>query len=406
MEELDKPLVEKIKIFREIKTIDEDFPYIKKPKFVKKPEKIIKYDYENFSVLAKDEPSYYWYWLLLLPLFLYFMVIIEFVFSVPEISYTKKIVIFFLIILSIKIHSYIVIYSEHIQKKKSINENQEKYNHCLSQYQNYEINLKNYEKEEEIQNELSDTVNTLKKEIINDFIEIIQKEKGLGPLNGELSKKYQIHDIISFHLKIKSRKKRAETRSRIREEEFLEKNSINAKKSKINDLQLFYRKEISQILKRNDLNEQEKIDKIINIYSWICATVAIQPIPFADIFILSPIQLIMGEKIGKVRGYNLLENNFEIIFKEVSGALGLGIIAQQLAIGGYKTIIPFYGAITTIPMVYGLTYGIGKVIDYYILAKVTNKIPDKDEMKRIYKNSKKEGEKIGKTKENEIKRKP
>jgi uncharacterized protein (DUF697 family) len=110
----------------------------------------------------------------------------------------------------------------------------------------------------------------------------------------------------------------------------------------------------------------------------------------------------MGEKIGKIRGYSLLNNSPSNILKEITGALGLGILAQQIAIGAYKTIIPFYGAVTTIPMVYGLTYGIGQVMDYYILTKMSNSIPNKEEMKKIYKQSEKEGEKIGKAKEKEI----
>merc|ERR1711916_145821 len=104
----------------------------------------------------------------------------------------------------------------------------------------------------------------------------------------------------------------------------------------LNKMQNFYEREISQITKRKDLKDDEKVNKVINIYCIICASVAIQPIPFADIFILSPIQLIMGKKIAEIRGYDLLNENIENIFKEISGTLGLGLIAQQLALGAYK----------------------------------------------------------------------
>ena len=52
------------------------------------------------------------------------------------------------------------------------------------------------------------------------------------------------------------------------------------------------------------------------------------------------------------------------IYKEILGVLGLSFLAQQTAIGLYKTILPFLGAITTIPLVFVLTYSIGKVKSY------------------------------------------
>ena len=44
------------------------------------------------------------------------------------------------------------------------------------------------------------------------------------------------------------------------------------------------------------LNAVQKVDKLLLRFSGICAAVAVQPIPFADIFILTPIQLYMGTR--------------------------------------------------------------------------------------------------------------
>ena len=110
---------------------------------------------------------------------------------------------------------------------------------------------------------------------------------------------------------------------------------------------------------RTDITDDEKVTKIINITASVCAGVAVQPIPFADFFILTPIQAYMGTRIAAVRGISILKNDSITTLKQISGAVGLGLLGQQTVIGAYKTFIPFLGAVTTIPLVFGVTYGIG-----------------------------------------------
>ncbi|MBC7749768.1 MAG: hypothetical protein H7Z76_14545 [Methylotenera sp.] len=157
----------------------------------------------------------------------------------------------------------------------------------------------------------------------------------------------------------------------------------------------------TSIYKKNNQIESEINDTIRN-YSGICAVLAIQPIPFADIFILTPTQILLGKKIASLRGYEIKENTIESILKKISGIIGMGIIAQQLVIGAYKTFLPFLGGITTIPVVYGLTYGIGKTMDYYIVAKINGTQINKSDIEKIFKSSRQIGEREGKSKEKEI----
>lgn len=156
-------------------------------------------------------------------------------------------------------------------------------------------------------------------------------------------------------------------------------------------------------IKKIDSQLEIEINNTIKKYSVICAGLAIQPIPFADIFILTPTQILMGKKIADLRGYQIKDNAIELILKEISGTIGMGLIAQQLVIGAYKTFLPFLGAFTTIPVVYGLTFGIGKVMDYYIIAKINGNEINKSEVEKIFKSSREIGEREGKLKENEIK---
>lgn len=50
--------------------------------------------------------------------------------------------------------------------------------------------------------------------------------------------------------------------------------------------------EITEIEHRTDISDEQKVSRITHIACATCAGVAIQPIPFADIFVLTPIQAI------------------------------------------------------------------------------------------------------------------
>ena len=80
-------------------------------------------------------------------------------------------------------------------------------------------------------------------------------------------------------------------------------------------------------------NDDQKVSKIINTTAVVCAALAIQPIPFADIFILTPIQGVMGYKIGQIRGVDLKKESMGNILKYIFVVVGLGVAAQQTAIG-------------------------------------------------------------------------
>ena len=141
--------------------------------------------------------------------------------------------------------------------------------------------------------------------------------------------------------------------------------------------------EYSKIEKRENLNDDEKVAQIINITAALCGGLAFQPIPFADIFLLTPIQIYMASRIACIRGYPVTESYIKDLLKEIIGVVGLGYSAQQFAIALYKIGLPGLGGFMTIPLIYSLTYSIGKVIDFYFVHKSTNLNPE--EVKKIWK---------------------
>lgn len=163
----------------------------------------------------------------------------------------------------------------------------------------------------------------------------------------------------------------------------------------------------------NSITTEEKLNTIIHATSITCATIAIQPIPFADALILTPIQTVMIAHMTNVMKKDVLKkelnDNAELVRRTktidtkdilvtITSATGVGLLAQQGIIGLYKTFIPFLGAITTIPMVYATTYAIGKVAKMVIESQLKGEVADKAHIKDVFK-------KVVKTKEKEIKEK-
>ena len=142
---------------------------------------------------------------------------------------------------------------------------------------------------------------------------------------------------------------------------------------------------------RSDIPDSEKVSRIINVTASVCAGVAVQPIPFADVFVLTPIQAYMGTRIAAIRGVPVTENDALTTVKELLGVVGLGYLAQQLAIGAYKTGLPGFAGFTTIPLVFGLTYGIGRVMDAYFTGKAKGEFLNPEELKEIWEKGRREG---------------
>tara|TARA_B100000767_G_scaffold221793_1_gene210349 strand:+ start:292 stop:834 length:543 start_codon:yes stop_codon:yes gene_type:complete len=165
------------------------------------------------------------------------------------------------------------------------------------------------------------------------------------------------------------------------------------------------KEDVLEIENRTDLTQDQKSEKIIKIFSAICAAVAVQPIPFADIAILTPIQAYMGTRIAAVRGLKLSEQDSKKMLGDISITLGLGLVAQQIALGAYKVGLPFLAGFTTIPLVFGLTYGIGKVMDAYIKSKLRGVSLSPEQLKKIFEEEKKKGKEQGRKNKEAIKTK-
>ena len=173
----------------------------------------------------------------------------------------------------------------------------------------------------------------------------------------------------------------------------------------IRKAKILMEKELTEIENRTDISDDEKRSKIIKLFSVTCAAVAVQPIPFADIFVLTPIQAYMGVRLSAIRGMPLSDAQAMDLLKEISGVVGLGMVAQQIALGLYKTGLPFLAGFTTIPLVFGLTYAMGRIMDYYLEKKSRGQMVSHADLKTMWKQFKAEGEQEAKNAKDEISKK-
>ena len=149
---------------------------------------------------------------------------------------------------------------------------------------------------------------------------------------------------------------------------------------------------VDAVVQDPSIDKNVKVQLIIHATSLICAIVAVQPIPFADIFVLSPIQLIMVTALNKILDNPFEKSSLKEIFTSLLGVVGWGTLAQHLILGLYKTVLPFMGALTTIPLVYGATYALGTGAKILIAARRNDQTVSDKELKRAVAKAKKEAE--------------
>jgi len=136
-------------------------------------------------------------------------------------------------------------------------------------------------------------------------------------------------------------------------------------------------------------SESEKsaaVRDVIQVCSVAAGAIAVQPIPFLDIALISPIQIAMVQAIGKVHGYKLDQKSVV----EILTSFGASIAAQAVIATAVK-FIPFAGWAVSIAMTYALTYAIGEVSDHYF--RHGRGVPQEDlqsMFKRVYEEKKAE----------------
>lgn len=130
----------------------------------------------------------------------------------------------------------------------------------------------------------------------------------------------------------------------------------------------------------------EAVREVIQMCSAAAAAVSVQPIPLLDIALISPIQIVMVQAIGRVHGHALDKK----AVLEIVSTFGASLVAQNVIMATAK-LIPFVGWVAAIAMSYALTWAIGEVSEHYF--RNGRGVPQeelKEMFERVYKSKKAE----------------
>ena len=130
----------------------------------------------------------------------------------------------------------------------------------------------------------------------------------------------------------------------------------------------------------DDATDEERtkaVRELIQVCSIASGAVAIQPVPFVDSVLITPIQIAMVQAIGRVRGYQLDKKSIV----EILGTFGASLLAQNLILAAAK-FVPFAGWVMGVAMAYALTYAVGEVSDHYFR---TGRGTSADELRTMFK---------------------
>ena len=131
-----------------------------------------------------------------------------------------------------------------------------------------------------------------------------------------------------------------------------------------------------------------KVERVICVHSVGCAAIALMPIPFADFPVLTAIECAMVMKIAHLYGFKISKERALEILGELGGVLGIAWLGKTGILLGYKTFIPYWGGFCTVPMVFGVCYGMGKVADLYFKNKTANEPFNREKAKQLFQETK------------------
>ncbi|WP_084049817.1 YcjF family protein [Deinococcus hopiensis] len=110
-----------------------------------------------------------------------------------------------------------------------------------------------------------------------------------------------------------------------------------------------------------ELSTQENADEVIKSAALLAGAIAVEPIPFADMLLITPVQVKMVLHVGKIYGFEITPERAREITQELGATVAYGMLARQVMRGLAKLALPVIGGLITAPAVYGWTYALGRV---------------------------------------------
>ncbi len=114
-----------------------------------------------------------------------------------------------------------------------------------------------------------------------------------------------------------------------------------------------------------EVSLEQNAEDVTRSAALLAAAVSTEPIPFADILLISPVQMKMVVHIGKIYGFELSPARAKDIVAELGATFAFGFLGRQVVRGLAKMVAPGIGGLITAPAVYGWTFGLGRLAEGY-----------------------------------------
>ena len=123
--------------------------------------------------------------------------------------------------------------------------------------------------------------------------------------------------------------------------------------------------------------KERRIRGLIYVKAALCSAVGAVPIPVADIFIITPIQIGMVTAIGHFHGVKLSAERAGELMATLTAGVGLREVARQLL-----KLVPGYGSVASSAIAFAGTVALGEVANTWFKKKMRL---DADELKALFK---------------------
>ncbi|WP_102125740.1 YcjF family protein [Deinococcus planocerae] len=117
------------------------------------------------------------------------------------------------------------------------------------------------------------------------------------------------------------------------------------------------------------LSQDENVEEVIKSAALLSGAIAVEPVPFADILLITPLQAKMVLHVGKIYGFDITPARAREIAQELGATVVYGVLARQIMRGLAKMALPVIGGLITAPAVYGWTFALGRMAQRYFERK-------------------------------------
>ncbi|WP_424951844.1 YcjF family protein [Deinococcus sp.] len=117
------------------------------------------------------------------------------------------------------------------------------------------------------------------------------------------------------------------------------------------------------------LTPSQNAEEVIRSAALLAGAIAVEPLPFADLLLITPLQAKMVLHIGKVYGFEVTATRAREMVQELGATVAYGFAVRQVMRGIAKLALPVIGGLITAPAVYGWTYALGRTAEVYFQRK-------------------------------------